>query len=217
MAAASSSRARAGPPCEKSQLSVKGGSCRLAGGGRPGTCGGIADFGCIWSWRVHCLHSILGMASAALCPLGAQGRGAAVDWALHLLSIGRWLWGRLDAPVAARWLPAPGAASPGAAFPGAASPGAASSLCPAAQDAAALGVAGPNPAGASSQGLPLPPPPHPQPWGRVLSVETVTVLQPWVWVELGTGGDRTTWMWPLLPSGESLLAAPPPKSSLTLW
>lgn len=68
MAAASSSRARAGPPCEKSQLSVKGGSCRLAEAGRPGTCGGIADFGCIWSWRVHCLHSILGMASAALCP-----------------------------------------------------------------------------------------------------------------------------------------------------
>lgn len=133
MAAASSIRARAGPPCEKSPLSVKGGCCCLAGTALPAVC-------------VLCLHP--GLAHSAL--RGSRGWSwPCVPWA-GPVPWGRGcgaLPGRAGAPVAARWLPAPGAASPQSRVP----------LCPS----------------AATAGLGLPPPVLPRcpgagrcPWGQ---------------------------------------------------
>lgn len=157
MAAASSSRARAGPPCEKSPLSVKGGCCRCCRAGdvcallRPGL--------------AHTARLGLGL---ALCALG---------WAR---AVGTWLRGRAGAPAAARWLPAPRAASPRSRIP----------LCPS----------------AGTAGLGLPRPVLPRALGQGGDSGDSDSLATLGGVKLGTVLVRG-WCQPSLPPGALLPAA----------
>lgn len=118
MAAASSSRARAGPPCEKSPLSVKGGSCCLAG------IAPARDVSC-----VLCLQPGLAHGTP-----GEQGLGPV------LCALG---WARLCGDVAAGAARAARCSRGREMAPGATSPQSRLQLCPSARTAA-LGVPGPS-------------------------------------------------------------------------
>lgn len=174
MAAASSSRARAGPPCEKSQLSVKGGSCFLTRGGARSPAVGNVDFGCIWSGCVLCLHPRLGdllggcrgWERPALPCVPCLPREA--ERLLSPVVVRTWLRGREMAPDA--WSCVPPSCVPGAA-----------PAQPRHRAPLAWGAAEPHLLCVSTQRL-WQSPPCPQfahkPWGRVVSVGTVTLLQP---------------------------------------
>lgn len=139
MAAASSSRARAGPPCEKSPLSVKGGSRCLAG------IPPARNVCCVCSACTPGWDTSPGTAGAGLgrFPLPAAA--------------GTWLRGPAGAALVLPW-PRDGSRRPGPRPLGATSP--------------ALPLHGHCwPRGASSHLAPMP-------WGREVSVGTVTVLPP---------------------------------------
>lgn len=148
MAAAGSSRARAGPPCEKSPLSVRGGSCCLAGIPLPLT-GSVSCVPCLppaLSTQDTLRGAGLAMAGAAPC---AAGRA-------------RLPWGR-----GCGALPGPRCCSRGREM----APGARSRVPSEPQPALPLRRHC-RPGGAPSRLGPVP-------WGREVSVGTVTVLPPW--------------------------------------